>query len=110
MLPIATSISRHLCNSRRVSDGLCTQVDAKDDALIEAFNCLGQALVEHDNLSKLSMGAAAGVQFGVDQEDALRKLLALQERIEFMHEVRFANASMFQITGSQRLPRLSVPA
>jgi hypothetical protein len=65
------------------------QVDAKDAALVDAFDCLGAALCEHANLSKLSQAAAAGVQFGVDQRDALRKLLALQERIEFMHEVRF---------------------
>jgi len=62
-------------------------VAEKDDALVEAFDCLTRALSEYKNLQKLSQGASAGVQFGVSQDDALRKLLILQERIEFMHEV-----------------------
>ena len=81
-------LSKKVMSLQRKSEALEKQVAAKDDALVDAFDCLTRALCEYENLAKLSVAAAAGVQFGVDQADALRKLLALQERIEFMHEVR----------------------
>lgn len=73
--------------TRKKTNMLEDIVAEKDDALVEAFDCLTRALSEYKNLQKLSQGASAGVQFGVSQDDALRKLLILQERIEFMHEV-----------------------
>lgn len=80
-------LSVALNTTRKKTEMLEDTVAEKDDALVEAFDCLTRALSEYKNLQKLSQGAAAGVQFGVSQDDALRKLLILQERIEFMHEV-----------------------
>lgn len=80
-------LSKLLSASRLKSSRLEEIVQQKDDALVAAFDCLTRTLSEYRNLQNLSSGAAAGVQFGVSQEDALRKLLILQERIEFMHEV-----------------------
>jgi hypothetical protein len=80
-------LSKLLSESKRKESRLEEIIQQKDDALVAAFDCLTRTLSEYRNLQNLSSGAAAGVQFGVSQEDALRKLLILQERIEFMHEV-----------------------
>ena len=80
-------LSKLLSENRRKTSRLEEIVQQKDDALVAAFDCLTRTLSEYRNLQNLSSGASAGVQFGVSQEDALRKLLILQERIEFMHEV-----------------------
>ena len=80
-------LSKLLSENRRKSSRLEEIIQQKDDALVAAFDCLTRTLSEYRNLQNLSSGASAGVQFGVSQEDALRKLLILQERIEFMHEV-----------------------
>lgn len=80
-------LSKLLSESKRKAGKLEEIIQQKDDALVAAFDCLTRTLSEYKNLQNLSAGAAAGVQFGVSQEDALRKLLILQERIEFMHEV-----------------------
>lgn len=80
-------LSKLLSENKRKSSRLEEIVQQKDDALVAAFDCLTRTGSEYRNLQNLSSGAAAGVQFAVSQEDALRKLLILQERIEFMHEV-----------------------
>jgi phosphopantetheine adenylyltransferase len=80
-------LSKKVVSLQRRAEVLERQVAERDEALVDAFDCLTRALCEYENLVKLSQAAAAGVQFGVDQQDALQKLLALQERIEFMHEV-----------------------
>ena len=54
------------------------------------WNKNANAASEFENLARLSQGAAAGVQFGVDREGALSKILKLQERLEHMQEVRHA--------------------
>jgi hypothetical protein len=80
-------LAKHLNEVKRKASTLEETIQKKDDALVAAFDCLTRTLSEYKNLQNLSSGAAAGIQFGVNQEDALRKILILQERIEFMHEV-----------------------
>lgn len=80
-------LAKHLNEVKRKTSQLEEIIQEKDDALVAAFDSLTRALSEYKNLQHLSSGAAAGIQFGVNQEDALRKILILQERIEFMHEV-----------------------
>jgi UDP-N-acetylmuramyl tripeptide synthase len=83
-------LSKRVATLQRRADALSEQVNDKNNILVEAFDCLGRTLCEYENLGNLAQAAAAGVQFGVDREDALRKILSLQERIEFMQEVGFS--------------------
>lgn len=80
--------------SKKVSDLTRSNKRMKDTvaergaALSEAYDLIASAAATFENLSQLSQGATAGVQFGVDREGALREILKLQERLEHMQEVR----------------------
>lgn len=81
-------LSRKLNELNAAGRAATEQLAAKDAALVEAFDCLSKSAVEFSNLTRLAQGAAAGVQFGVDRDQALAKILRLQERLENMIEVR----------------------
>ena len=80
-------LSKRVVSLQKRAEALSDEVQTRDDALVDAHDCLSKALCEYENLTKLAQAAAAGVQFGVDQREALNKIVALQERLEFMHEV-----------------------
>lgn len=81
---LSKQVSELTRSNRRMKD----TVAEEDDALSEAYQLISNAAAEFENLSRLSQGAAAGVQFGVDREGALSKIIKLQERLAHMQEVR----------------------
>lgn len=80
-------MSRKMSELQRKNRAVQDVAHEKDVSLVKAYSCLAKSAGEFDNLSKLCAAATAGVQFGVDREQALEKLLRLQERLEVMQEV-----------------------